>query len=124
MINSPADESRNNQHGRDDGSFASRRRVLLCVVIWFLAGAGSRDPTLALKADDSSLLIGSHIAKKAILCSSQIGTWDWLHPVPPHPAPLPWGEGERSTASRSQPSRNLPNNYWLNTHQKPAVPSP
>src|SRR6266571_5141638 len=46
----------------------------------------------------------------------QIRPWAGLHSVPPHPGPLPWGEGEWSTASRSHPCRNSPNDHRLNTN--------
>src|SRR5580765_2032911 len=42
----------------------------------------------------------------------------------PGPGPLPWEEGEWSSASRSSPCRNLPNDHRLSTNQTPAVPSP
>src|SRR5205823_10009163 len=48
-----------------------------------------------------------------------IGPWDGLHSVPPHPGPLPRGEGEWSTAGRSHPCRSLPNNHRQNSNQKP-----
>src|SRR6266404_5373063 len=36
---------------------------------------------------------------------------------------LTWGDGDSSSASRSHPSRSLPNDHRLNTNQTPAVPS-
>src|SRR3989442_11472388 len=42
-----------------------------------------------------------------------IGPWDGLHPVPPHPGPLPRGEGGSSIVSRSHPCRSL--------HQRPST---
>src|SRR5207249_9196201 len=62
-------------------------------------------------------------------CELLDGPRDWIHSVLPHPGPLPWGpwgEGEWSTASRSQPGRSLPNNHRLTTNSRfgIGIPSP
>src|SRR5947207_10407656 len=52
------------------------------------------------------------------------GPLDGLHFVPPHPGPLPWGEGESSAVSRSYAGQSLPSQCVLNTRSTAAVPCP
>src|SRR2546427_12725380 len=70
----------------------------------------------------SSMIVPSRSRNTARLILK--GPWDGLHALPPHPGPLPWGEGEWYTGSRSHPCRSLPNDHRLNNNQPPAVLSP